>query len=274
MIRALALAAGLAIAAAAPAAHAITNMSSAGDIYATLTIGSLVNGTIGPFTSASGFSTGAQPFYASSDTLASAMGQLGTTGPLATGMSVSTGLLSSSASGGPVTTTASSTIDDLALSVKLAGAPLITLGGPSNVITSTSTATYVPGGMDTLVGSSSLTDLTLDVLGDHINLSAYAHAPPNTVVPIAGIVGLVITVNKQVETISGGEESILTDALDIDFNDLHLVGLPLSSIVSGDIVLGQSFAEVPEPAAWMGMLFGFGMMGGLMRRRRGFLAAA
>jgi hypothetical protein len=169
--------------------------------------------------------------------------------------------------------TASSSIADLALSVDLLGVDIITLGDPTEVITSTSTATDTPGAL-TVVGSSSIAGLQLDVLGQTIDLSAYANAAPNTVVPLTGIVGLVITVNKQTTVKTAKTLSIATDAIDIDFTDLHLTGIPLSSLVSGDITIGESFAQVPEPAVWAEMLLGTAVIGGFARTRRRVAAAA
>ena len=62
--------------------------------------------------------------------------------------------------------------------------------------------------------------------------------------------------------------NILTDAIDINFTNLHLTGFPLTNAVNGDIIVGESFAQVPEPAIWAELLIGMGALGGLARGRR------
>jgi hypothetical protein len=275
-------AAAIAIALANSAEATTSRVNShASDIQVTLDIASVLSGTLGPYTFASGYANNVQPTYSDSETFlsAAASGQatvIGNPGVLlGTGLGLTSQTLNSSASGGFLATggemtTASSSIEDLALGLKLAGLSVITIGGANSDITSTSTASEdTPGSMGaTLTGSSQITGVTLDVLGQTIDLSAYANAAPNTVVPISGIVGLVITINQQTVTQGVGFSSIETNALNIDFTDLHLAGIPLSDVVSGDIIIGQSFAEVPEPAAWIEMLVGVGGLGVAFRARR------
>jgi hypothetical protein len=255
--------------------------SDASDIQVSVDIASLVSGTIGPFATAYGSSTLAHPTYSASETFLSAAAAGGVTvlgdptSFLGTGVGLTSGTLSASASGSPHFATASSSVEDLKLGLALAGLSVLSIGGTNSDITSTSTAAASNLGVLTATGSSSIAGLTLDVLGLPIDLSAYANVavPANTVVPITGIVGLVVTLNKQTVVKTPTTISIQTDAIDIDFTDLHLAGLPLSGVVSGDIIIAQSFAQVPEPALWAEMLLGFGALGGLMRTRRYFKTA-
>ncbi len=265
-------AAALAFAATAPAAQAGTHpMSNASDIHVHLDIANLVTGDIGPFASASGVSNLTTPTYNNHQTFltAAASGHATAIGvPVLSGLGLTTKVLSASASGGPTSATATSRIEGLNLGLDLLGSSLISFGGRNSVISSTSTATDI-GGVLSVAGSSLLTGLTLNVLGDAIDLSAYANAAPNTVLALpTNLLGLTITLNKQTIGHPLDGLSILTDAIDINFNHLHLAGLPLNHVVSGDITIGESFAAIPEPAVWMEMLMGAGMIGVLMRRSR------
>ncbi len=249
-----------------------------------VSVANLLTGSIGPYTYASGQEDKTHPTYSDTDTLltAAASGKATTLGvaPSITGVRLSSNTLTSSASGavGPIRTQASSEIEGLALSLNEVGfIPIITLGGTNNDIKSSSYATTVIGGPSVATGSSSIAGLTLKVLGVNIDLSAYQHAAPNTVIPLTGLAaaltGLTVTVNKQTVIDVDKVVSIETDALDIDFNNLRLGGgIPLNTLVSGDIILAQSFAQVPEPAIWAELLLGLACVGGLTRSRRRSIA--
>jgi hypothetical protein len=264
----MASAAVISLAAATPASAIVT--SNASDISISLNISTLVQGTLGSFASASGVTNGLSS-YADAQTLPDVAGAIGlpATG---TGLSVSAASASASASGGflpmgGASSTASSEIEGLALDLKLQGSDLITIGGANSDISSTSTATASePAGL-VATGISNISGVTLDILGESITIDADASTAPNTAVLVPGIEGLTITLNKQTIVTGFDLISIQTDALDIDFTDLHLTGAPLAETVSGEITIGESFAQVPEPAAWAEMLVGFGLVGGLARSR-------
>jgi hypothetical protein len=253
--------------------------SHASDIQVSVDIASLLNGSLGPFSEASGYEDATHQTYDNSETFlsAAASGEATTLGaaPTVTGLTLTSKTLTSSASGetNPIHVTASSEVEGLALTLKEAGIiPLISLGGANNDIKSTSSATAISSG-DSVVGSSSIAGLTLDVLGVDIDLSAYANAAPNTKVVLSGLAaaltGLDITVNKQTVVTTSDSLSILTDALDIDFTHLSLGGIvPINTVASGDIIIAESFAEVPEPAVWAELLLGFACLGGLIRGRQ------
>jgi hypothetical protein len=247
--------------------------SHASDILVAVDIGSVVSGSLGPFAYASGMKTKTMPIYSDSSTFLSAAASgdatvIGDPGmPLGTGLELASGTLSASAFNSPGMTNAAASVEDLALELKLAGLSVITIGGANSDVTSTSTAAEPSKFVFTAAGSSSITNLTLNVLGDTIDLSAFANPAPNTVVPISGIVGLVVTLNKQVVNQGTYGINITTDAIDIDFTDLHLSGVPLSEAVSGDITIAETFAQVPEPSTWIEILMGVGLVGGVIRRR-------
>ncbi len=143
------------------------------------------------------------------------------------------------------------------------------LGLTNATLYSTSTITGDYGSLSA-VGDSTITQGQLNVLGHLLDLSVYADAAPNTVVDVAGLLGLTgvhLTLNEQI----GGTCSSFACA--IETNALHLVVDPLGlNVVGADIVLGHSMAEVtaavPEPGEWGMMLVGLGMLGSFGRRRR------
>jgi hypothetical protein len=259
--------------------------SSASDIAVNLDIGENVIGWIGPYATAYGLATGFEPTYSQVTTLDNAAESslptvIGAPGdPESAGMSLTTGALSASVSGGflpnnaGATATASASVANLVLQLVLNGSNVITIGGDGSSVSSTSTANATWAGL-TASGSTSISGLTLNVLGQDIDLSSYLNPAPNTVVPISGISGLVITLNEQTLFQEPDLISLQTNAIDISFNDLHLDGSPLSQSISGDILIGSSFAEVPEPAAWACMLVGMGALGGVLRSRRRLSASA
>jgi hypothetical protein len=263
-------------------ANAVTSLvdSHASDIQVNVDILGFLSGSLGPFTYASGQEDADNRTYSDSQTFlsAAASGDITTLGalPNVTGLKITTGTLTSSASGtfNPIVTMASSEVEDLTLALKEVGlVPLISLGGDNSDIKSMSVATNPFSGPKTVSGASSIAGLTLSVLGISIDLSAYYNAAPNTPVVLTGLAtaltGLAITVNKQTVVDSGGAISIQTDAIDIDFTNLSLGGIvPIRNVASGDIIIAQSFAQVPEPAAWAEMLLGFACLGGLVRNRR------
>ncbi len=248
--------------------------SHASDIIVSVNVVPLISGSLGLFAHSAATSTRWQPNYNITTTFATAAASGGATvigKPdviFGTGLKLSSKILTASASGGPLHTSASASVGDLSLNLKLKGADLITLGGSNYTIISTSTANKSLRGVLTASGTSSIAGLKLNILGQTIDLSAYANAAPNTIVPISGIAGLIVTINKQTVGQAAHMINILTDAIDINFTNLHLTGLPLTNAVNGDIIVGESFAQVPEPAIWAELLIGMGVLGGLARGRR------
>jgi hypothetical protein len=184
-------------------------------------------------------------------------------GSTSTGVDLTSGTLSASASGSAHYATATGAVRGLELAINLDGAPFLTLGGSNSDISSTSTAmASAPGGVRSATGSSTVTGLTLSSLGNVIDLSASAGSPANTMVAIPqSLAGqLTITLNKQTILYPPGGESIETTAVYID-----LTGVAQSY---GDISLGNSFAQVPDTATWAMMLVGAGGIGAVLRRRR------
>jgi hypothetical protein len=275
-VNALTLPAALAVAfAASPAGATVFDVaSSAYDVGVNLSlVDGLVSAEIGPFVQASGV---AAPGYNVSHTLLSAnaaadlmLGTVMLPVTLAT-VGVSTGVVNASASS-PwpiVTSTASSTIDDLSLGIHELGGflPLTFLDVTATTITSTSSASGLVH-PNTATGSSSIEDLKISGLAlgllPPIDLTGTISPPANDV--ILNLAGLTITLNQQIvmEAPGGTGISIETNAIAIDFSNFALG----TGLVNGDIIVGDSFASVPEPATWVEMLAGFGAAGFLMLGR-------
>jgi hypothetical protein len=240
--------------------------SNASDITVSATVAEQAPGSLGPFATASGASTAGSPMYGNSSSVLVMFLSPGSTviGSTSTGVDLTSGTLSASASGSAHYATATAAVSNLELAINLDGAPFLTLGGGDSSISSTSTAmSSTPGGLQTVMGSSSVSGLTLSSLGNVVDLSASAVTPANTVVAIPqSLAGqLTITLNKQTILHPLGGESIETTAVYID-----LTGVAQTY---GDIAIGDSFAQAPEPAAWAMTLLGFGGVGAILRRRSG-----
>jgi hypothetical protein len=256
-----------------PAQAAVFDLqSSAYDVGINLNLLGVASLSVGPFVSASGL---APPSYDVSNSLLTASGG-GSLGGLAS-LTVTTGAVNASASSPypTPTTTGSSSIDDLSIALKTTGlVPLTLLDITAHTITSTSTASDV-NSPPTAVGSSEIEDLTIGGLllgANTIDLTGSITPLPNDVIlDLAGIIK--VTLNQQIMESNGGAGvSIETNALAIDIPGISLAGLkPLS----GDIIIGNSFAMVPEPSTWVEMLAGFGGLGFLAfaRGRRKTAAA-
>ena len=145
--------------------------SHASDIIVNVNVMPLLSGTLGPFAHAAGTSTRWQPNYNITTTFATAAASGGATvigtpdAIFGTGLKLSSKILTASASGSPLHTAASASIEDLSLNLKLKGADLITLGGSNYSIISTSTANKSLRGVLTASGTSSIAGLKLNILG-------------------------------------------------------------------------------------------------------------
>jgi len=157
--------------------------------------------------------------------------------------------------------------------------PLVTLGISADAISSTTMAGINESGLFA-TGSSSIANLALSgsllgLLG--VDLGTFVDPLPNTVG--LSVLGLKVTFNEQLTTQTDDSIFMTTNAVHISLTDYLFSG----HLLSGDIILGQSYASVtgyvpnvaavPEPASWALMIGGFGLVGfGLRRRPRARLA--
>lgn len=199
---------------------------------------------------------------------------------------ISTGLLTTTASsslpGTPVGQ-GSATVNDLSagLSTRVSIAPalnILTIGAG----TVTSTSSVEGNGAISATGITVIEGLTLSGLALGlltIDGSAFVNPAPNTV--LLNVLGLSIVLNEQLFSGNGVDTlGLTTNAIHVAFRDF-LVG---GSLLTGDIIIGSSSAAiavtpdagaVPEPATWLQLITGFGLIGVLLRsRRRGVVRAS
>jgi hypothetical protein len=166
--------------------------------------------------------------------------------------SLTTGLLSDTASGdtGTGMGSATSTLNKLSVSLD----SIFNLS--STLISSTSSVNGTPSA----TGSTTLTGLTISVLGSTVDIPV--SPTPNDVVFSSA--GLTITLNQQIPDLSESA-GITTNAIALDFNKFPFG----TNAVSGSVDVGQSFASlnVPEPSTWAMMLAGFAGLGWLAHTR-------
>lgn len=207
------------------------------------------------------------------------------------GLALNTGILSSTATanvnplspGSSTAGTARSTVDDLGVSLFTqltnlltgdpVGPPITTVGIGADVITSESYVAQV-GTIAQVSGRSVFSNLELSVLSLlNFSLGANAEVLPNFV--LLDALGLRLTLNEQLVVGNGTESAaITTNAIHAIFDDYLLGG----RLISGDLIIGHSRAEIvidpnitppiPEPAVWLQMIAGFGLVGAVVRRRR------
>jgi hypothetical protein len=234
-IGALTLSAGLAVSPASAAVTSITSSATVLDVDLTA-LGVPIDLTELP---ASG---SAPPPYDVTHSLASFSTSLGP-------ISLTTGLLTDMASGdtGTGMGSATSTLNNLDVSLDSFFSLTSTLVSSTSSVNGTPSAT----------GSTTLTDLTITVLGSTVTIPV--NPTPNDV--ILSLAGLTITLNQQIPDRSESA-GITTNAIAIDFSAFP-VGL---NFVSGSIDVAQSEASivgstVPEPATWTMLLLGFAGLG-------------
>ena len=225
-IGALTLSAGLAV---FPASGAVTSVTSSDSVLdVDLTVPSLSFAEL----PASG---SAPPAYDVTNSLPSFSTSLGP-------ISLTTGALTDTASGdtGTAMGSATSTINNLSVSLD----SIFNLS--STLISSTSSV----NGMPLATGSTTLTGLTITVLGTSVTIPV--NPTPNDV--IFKVAGLTITLNQQIPDLSESA-GITTNAIALDFNKFPFG----TNAVNGSIDVAQSFASinVPEPSTWAMMLMGF-----------------
>jgi hypothetical protein len=257
---------------ASPAGAVTTISSSAYGLGVDLSILTLVDVGVGP-TAVYG---GTAPIaYGGSQSVASVNASVGL---LIAALSVNTGLLKASASS-PFTPTPTGTatgeVDGLGSGLALlVGGTVLDIS--ADTIKSTSSVSGA-GALDA-TGATTLENLKITGLsalgGTDVDLSG-------TVTPVANDVvfnsnGLEIELNQQTHTGANGPASssdgMTTNALVIDFKNFLLGG----DLLNGSFIVGHSQADiegspvgaVPEPAAWIEMLAGVGLLGFVARRRR------
>ena len=231
-IGALTLSAGLAVSPASAAVRSVTSASTVLDIDLTV-LGTPIDLTELP---ASG---SAPPAYDVTLSLPSFSRSLGP-------VSLTTGLLTDTASGdtGTGMGSATSTLNKLSVSLD----SIFNLS--STLISSTSSVNGTPSA----TGSTTLTGLTITVLGTTVDIPV-SPAPNDVVFNSAG---LTITLNQQIPDLSESA-GITTNAIALDFNKFPFG----TNAVSGSVDVGQSFASlnVPETSTWAMMLLGFAGLG-------------
>jgi hypothetical protein len=265
--------AAICVALPSAAAHAQQASSSAYTVNAQETVSTAgvvtANVSLGPIAQSSG---SAPPSYSDSDSVASLSDNASlTTGIGGVTQSLQTAILTSSATGTATGAEATSTVNNLSLS--LASNPLLAglLGLSATTIQSFSQANSV-GGLDAS-GSVTIEGLILTgslLGGTTINGSLFVNPAPNTI--LLSIDGLTITLNEQTMLGDGVTSAgISTNAIDIAFNNFALG----TGLANGNIILGHSealaslgAAAVPEPSSWAMMLLGFAAVGMVLRRRR------
>ncbi|QJU58625.1 PEP-CTERM sorting domain-containing protein [Sphingomonas sp. AP4-R1] len=254
----VAVTAAFALATSGSAWAASTISSNATDLQVSLSLlGITPSLTVG---TASGSGPGAYSNSNSPTTVNTTLG-LGTL----LGQSVSTGLLSASASSDGTTGQANATVNGLTLGLNALFTSFLSVS--SGVISSTTTFDG-----SSFLGVSSIANLAVNsaVLTLPLNASALVSTAANRT--LVDILGLKITLNEQIasDTTSNGinTRSLTTNALHVSYNDFAFGG----GLLNGDVIVGQSQViatqPVPEPATWAMMILGFGMIGAMLRRHK------
>ena len=268
---ALALAVGLTALAAASAANAVTSISSSGyGLGVDLTVLGFLPVTLEPLASASGSSPPGPYNSTNSVLLLNTSLGLAPVGSLQTGTATLTGSASSPFTPTP-TGTASGTVNNLS------GLTLLSLLGTELGVSATtisSTSSVSGSGALSAFGSTTIEDLVINgtAVGSTITVGGAGAVNPGIDDVIFNSGGLEIELNRQTPSGNGiTSDGITTDALYIDFSNFALG----TGLLNGDIILGQSQANIvgpaqalPEPGAWALMLVGFAGLGGALRARR------
>lgn len=270
---------------ATTSAMAVTTIqTSAYALFSDIKAASIVGVAIGPIAATSGLGA---PAYNANNSVASlnANVALGVVGVTTTGLHIGTGLLQSTSSanstpaGNTTYGSASSQVDNLGVDLftkVLTAVSLTTLGLTADTVSSTTTVQRI-GASTVFTGTSQFEDLSVKLLSlVNFGLGANASVVPNTV--LINNLGIKITLNEQ---IAGGNgvtmQSLTTNAISIVLTD-YLIG---GRLLSGHLIIGNSKAQinyddinnppetgvVPEPAIWLELIAGFGLTGGIMRRR-------
>jgi hypothetical protein len=180
--------------------------------------------------------------------------------------SVNTGVLNSSVlsdvdgAAGPRFAYGDSSVDDLSIGL----VPLVTGGNVVNLTATTiasgsiSVGDYGTFGM---LGVSTLENLAISVMGNQLTIPV--DPAPNTV--LFDLLGVRIVLNEQVESVSAGNVSQMTNAIHITLDDVAGLG----GLVSGDVIIAHSasgMTAVPEPGTFVAL--GAGLLALAVSRRR------
>ncbi len=268
----------------AQSASAITVVSSnAYGVYSDVRVVNTVGVVVGPVAAVNGITP---PGYDKSATVASlnAAIDLGLVSLIRAGLDINTGILTSTTNangnllGGTNSGFASALVNQAGVNLftKAGILPAVTtLGLGADSIRSSSYAA-TDGSNGFVRGQSVLSNLDLTVLSLlDIHLAENAQVAANTVV--LDTLGLKIVLNEQIITGNGTTDAaIQTNAFHLFFDD-YVLGL---RTITGGLVIGHSAVRiqvdphapsVPEPAAWLEMIAGFGIIGVIARRRQPLL---
>ena len=269
--------AGCALLAASANATTVIRSGAYG-VQVKLSVLSVVKAQVGPLASTDGIAgTG----YDTTGTLASLNQTLGL-GAL-TGLKIGTGLMTTGAeSVFPLTPTGDADALVNGLNLSLTAGRISSLGLTANTLTSHSEVEGVDAASAT--GTSKISGLKLTVLGINlINLGAseFITAPANSnllsLLGLNAISGLNIIVNEQIPLAGSNAKyaGITTNALHLIFSNF-LLG---TDRLYGDVIISSTRAYIdnansatPEPATWIQMITGFGLIGVAARRRKKALA--
>lgn len=262
-----------------PAQAATTISSSAYDLRVNLTLLSLVGVSAGPFSQASGSGSTA---YSDSDSFAGvdetlnlgALSLVGVRQTLDTGL-----LLTSAQSSLPVQSgSARATVNDLStrLGTVFLGNFTSLLSINASEVVSRSQVGAIGGANAS--GFTSIAGLVISgaaLGGLVIDGSAFVNPDPNTI--LLDLLGLRIVLNEQtpIGAQTATSAGISTNAIRLIFNSFSIGG----GLLSGDVIIAHSEAQigdavgsVPEPATWVQMILGFGLIGLVARRRKTAIA--
>lgn len=259
---------------ALPAAALTTISSSAFGLSSNVKVINTVGVTVGPVAGVSGTTS---PGYTLSGGVASVNSSvgLGVVSLVTAGLQLGTGVINTAASANGTTPVDTSTgsgsavVNNLGINLftSLFGVPTTALGLTATTLQSQTQVVRI-GDAATLLGQSQFSNLSLSVLGLNVlSLGANATVAPNFLA--YDLLGLRILLNEQqLSTDGNGVQTLLTNALRINFNNFLLGGRTLT----GDVIVSQSVASididaVPEPAAWVQLIAGFGALGLVLRRR-------
>jgi hypothetical protein len=257
------------------AAYAPTKVgSSATDLIINLKLASLV----GVGLSTTTVSGSAPPSYNPTGFTLASVNQTLNLGAATGGLlnqGVKTGLITATAKGALPTSTATATVNNLGLDLRLI---VLTLVGINATVISSTTA--FDG--QNLIGDSNIVGLNLSTILPGLALGAAVNGNPaaNTnISPLATrALGLNIIENEQIFSSSisaatpanphGIETGMLTtSALHVSYKDFLVRG----ALLTGDIYIAQSSASftrpAPETATWMMLIVGFGAIGMTLRSR-------
>ena len=191
---------------------------------------------------------------------------------------LTTGLITSKASSpyeglgtATATGTANSVVNNLALGLTTTGAlgatiHLLSLG--ATTLRSTASVSGVNGLSRS--GTANLTGLTISGLGIvNIDAGLFLNPNPNTV--LLDLLGIKITLNEQTSSTVSSKLMTSTNAMHILYTNVGVNG----GFLNGSIIIGHAQAYIqensstatPEPATWVQMIFGFGLIGVFARRR-------